>query len=206
MEALRKPNSTNREKMKQDGDNLPAEVNTENFDECEDDSSGFIVDNDSKASWCMRKIRQMEKKKSDHERLADELIADLEKEIAEIENWLTEENSKLDNNIDFLKDKLRHYAENLKAEDEELKTYSLPYGSFKWREQRDKWRYEEEKLLEFLENSDPDLVRVKKQPAKRKLKKKVKVSGNKAILPTGEIVEGVEIEERGEKFKIDIEQ
>jgi len=179
----------------------------ETASDTDEDDGGFTVDNDKKASWCLRKIRQLKKKQNDNDKLAQEMIDKLKEEIKEIENWRDEENNKLQNNIEFMENKLYDYALRLREEDPELKTINLPFGKLKFRKQRPKWKYDDDKLLEFLENNYPKLVRVKKNPDKRKLKKKANVTNDKAVLPdTGEIVEGVQITDRPEKFKVEINQ
>ena len=166
---------------------------------------GFVVDDDSKASWCLRKIKKMKKKLNDNERLAEELISKIEKEIRDLEEWRDSENEKIKNNIDFLQNKLRGYADSLRDEDPDLKTYSLPYGDLKFRKQRPTWKYDEDKLLEFLEESKPKMIRIKKKPDKRNIKKEVEVVGNKVVLPdSGEVVEGITIVDRPENFKVDV--
>ena len=170
------------------------------------EDNGFTVDDDEKASWCLKTIRELKDKQSDHERLAEKLISELKEEIQEIEQWRDQENEKLQNNIDFLESKLESYMLSLREDEPDLKTKNLPYGKLKFRAQRPKWKYDEDKLLEFLVNNKPDMVRVKRKPDKRTLKKKAEVSGNKAILTdTGELIEGVTVVERPEKFKVSVD-
>ena len=166
---------------------------------------GFVVNDDSKASWCMRKIRHMKEKKHENKELAEEQIANIRKEIAEVEAWLESENSKLDNSIGFMESKLEHYARQLKEDDPELKTHKLPFGTLKFRAQRPKWRYDDDKLLEFVEESIAKLVKVEKRVDKRELKKRLRVVGDKAVVEeTGQIVEGIEIIDMPERLKIDV--
>ncbi len=93
----------------------------------------------------------------------------------------------------------------LKEENEELKTHKLPFGKLRFRKQREKWSYDEDKLLQAIDEAGlEDLIKVKKSVDKAELKKRLIVSGSRVINPdTGELIEGVEIEERGEKFSID---
>lgn len=171
----------------------------------EENNSGFVVDNDSKATWYMRKIKQMKKKQQENEELAEEQMAEIKAELAEVKAWLDEENGKLDNNIGFMENKLELYAYQLKEADRELKTYRLPFGSLVFRKPRDKWEYDEEKLLDFAEANLADVVKTVKKVDKRQLKKKVQaVDGRAIIKETGEIVEGVKITERPEEFRIDV--
>lgn len=172
----------------------------------DNENNGFKVDDDSKASWCLRKIKKMKKKQQDNEELAQDIIERLREEIKDVESWLKGENDKIQNNIDFLEGKLREYAFNLREEDPDLKTYSLPYGKLKFRKRRPKWKYDEDKLLDFVENNFTEALKIKKKVSKRTLKKKAETAGDKAVLKdTGEIIEGVTIEKRPEKFKVDVD-
>jgi hypothetical protein len=48
-----------------------------------------------------------------------------------------------------------------------------------------------------------ELIKVKKSVDKRKLKSEAKIVGGRVIMEkTGEVIEGVEVVERGEKFKV----
>ena len=180
---------------------LKLEVNNDTKKE----SVGFVVDNDKKATWCLRKIKQMKEKQSENEKLAKEQIAEIEDEIKEVRKWLEEENSRIDNNIGFMESKLENYAHRLREDDPDLKTHKLPFGSLKFRAQRAKWKYDDDKLLEFVEEAMSDVVKIKKKVDKRKLKKRIDVVDGRAIIKdTGEIVEGIKVTNRPEKFLVDI--
>jgi len=166
----------------------------------------FIIDNDSKANWALRKIRHMKKKQNKNKELAKSQIEKIQKEIDEIEHWLEKENEKIQNNIDFMKSKLKNYAMELKDENPDLKTHSLPFGSLQFRQKRPKWNYDNDKLLKFAESNLEEAVKVKKKVDKRKLKKKSEVVGNKAVLEdTGEVIDGIKVVQRPEKFKVDVD-
>ena len=159
----------------------------------------FVIDDDHKANWALKKIRQMKNKVAEKEEFA-------QKEIDEIKKWLEEETSKLEDSIEYFESMLTEYAMKMKEEDEDLKTHKLPAGKLQFRKRRPKWNYDNEKLMKHLEESGRDeLIRVKKSPDKRKLKKQVEVAGNKVVdADTGEIIEGIEVQERGESFKVKV--
>ena len=159
----------------------------------------FVIDDDHKANWALKKIRQMKNKIAEKEEFA-------QKEIDEIKKWLEEETSKLEDSIEYFESMLTEYAMKMKEEDEDLKTHKLPAGKLQFRKRRPKWNYDNEKLMEHLEKSGRgELIRVKKLPDKRKLKKQVEVAGNKVVdAETGEIIEGIEVQERGESFKVKV--
>ena len=164
---------------------------------------GFIVDDDNKATWCLRKIKHFKSKQKKNKKLAEEQISEIEKEIKEVEEWLEAENSKLENSIEFMKSKLYSYAQQLRGENPDLKTHKLPFGQLQFRSQRPKWKYDNDKLLDFAEKNYKDLIKVKKSVDKRKLKSEAKIVGGRVIIEkTGEVIEGVEVVERGEKFKV----
>ena len=159
----------------------------------------FVIDDDHKANWALKKIRQMKNKIAEKEEFA-------QKEIDEIKIWLEEETGKLEDSIEYFESMLTEYAMKMKQEDEDLKTHKLPAGDLKFRKQRPKWNYDNKSLMEYLEESGKeDLIRVKRSPDKNKLKKQVEVVGNKVVdAETGEIIEGIEVQERGESFKVKV--
>ncbi|WP_049773828.1 host-nuclease inhibitor Gam family protein [Halanaerobium hydrogeniformans] len=130
--------------------------------EQQEKNEGFVVDNDNKAIWCLRKIRHFKSKQQKNKELAQKQIEEIEKEIRKVEEWLEGENSKLDNSIEFMKTKLFAYAQTLKEDNPELKTHKLPFGQLQFRKKRPKWKYDNDKLLEFAEKSLKDTVKIKK--------------------------------------------
>jgi hypothetical protein len=171
--------------------------------EIRNEDEGFVVDDDNKATWCLRKIKHFKSKQEKNKELAKEQISEIEKEIREVEEWLEAENSKLENSIEFMKSKLYLYAQQLREENPKLKTHKLPFGQLQFRTQRPKWKYDNDKLLDFAEKNYKELIKVKKSVDKRKLKSEAKIVGGRVIIEkTGEVVEGVEVVERGEKFKV----
>ena len=59
--------------------------------------------------------------------------------------------------------------------------------------------------MDFIEDAMADVIKIKKKVDKRKLKKRLEVVDGRAIIKdTGEIVEGIKVTDRPEKFKVDI--
>ena len=171
--------------------------------EVKNNDEGFAVDDDNKATWCLRKIKHFKSKQEKNKELAEKQIKEIEKEISEVEDWLDAENSKLENSIEFMESKLYLYAQQLREENPDLKTQKLPFGQLQFRTQRPKWKYDNDKLLDFAEKNYQDLIKIKRSVDKRKLKSQAKIVRGKVIIEkTGEVVEGVEVVERGEKFKV----
>lgn len=170
----------------------------EYLDDKQEEKPGFKVDDKEKANWALRKIKQLKGKQEEVDNLA-------EKEINKIKMWQDKENNKLDNEIEFFEGMLEEYARDLKNDDADFKTLKLPSGDLKFRKQRPKYIYDNEKLISYAEENFTDLVEVKKRVSKRELKKSIDIVNGKAInVETGEIVEGIEVKERGERFSIKI--
>ncbi len=77
---------------------------------------------------------------------------------------------------------MKGYVLNLKEDDPEFKTIKLLFGKLLFRKKRDKWQYGEGKLLEFAKENIKSPVTVKVKVDKRKLKKHLKKSGDKAVI------------------------
>ena len=155
----------------------------------------FVIDSDSKADWALEKIKQHKEEIREKEELADE-------RINQIMYWLESETQSIEKNIEHLECLLAEYAKNIKENNPDFKTKKLPFGKIQYRSQRQKWHYKDD-LLEYAESSMPDIVKIKKQIDKKKLKNKCEVVGGKVVnKETGEVITGVEVEERGEKLYI----
>lgn len=130
----------------------------------------FIVDNDEKANWTLKKIRELKEEVDNKEEFAEEEIDKLKEDIARIKDWFEEIKKKKQNQIDYFEGLLLEYAERLREDDPELKTYKLPFGKIMFRKKRPKWNYEEDKLLKSCEKAGlSDVIQVKKRVNKNQL-------------------------------------
>lgn len=166
----------------------------------------FIVDDDNKANWTLRKIKKIKKKQEENKELAEQQIYEIQKEIHEIEQWRDSENDKLESDVEYFESLLQNYATKLKEENPELKTHKLPFGKLQFRKKPDKWRYDDSKLLESVKKMElQDVIKIKESVNKNKLKKSSKVVEGKVINPdTGEVIEGVVIESVPEQFEVKV--
>lgn len=181
------------ELLKQSNDSLQ-----EYLDEQEQvESERFKVTDESSANWALRKIAQKEQQIKANNELAAA-------EEQKIEAWRKQENEKAQNDIDFFQSYLAEYAMDLKKKDPKFKTLKLPNGELSFRKQQPEWILDDEKVIKALkESGKDDLIKVTEKPKKDEIKKAFKAHGNKAINPeTGEVVDGITIEERPEKFGV----
>ena len=177
----------------------------------------FKIDDDEKANWALRKIRHKKQKIKEKEELAQKEIDKIQKEIDEIKDWLNEEKSKLQNDIENFKTMLFEYAASIKEEDPDFKTKKLPFGKLQFRKQRPKWQYNDEKLFDSIKEAGykgTSIIQTKEKLYKSELKAAISSSecpleltdGKVVDTQTGQVIEGVEVQERGEKFKVKVKE
>jgi len=168
-------------------------------DQEETEKESFAVTDDSKANWALRKIGQLNDQINDNNALA-------QSEIDKIEQWNKEVNVSAGNSIDYFQSLLAQYAADKKAEDPKFKSLKLPNGNFGFRKRQPKWNYDNDKVVQALERAEmTDLIRVKKEPAKADIKKAFSVNDGQVINPlTGEVIEGITIEEQPDRFNVKV--
>lgn len=161
---------------------------------------GFKVDDDLKADWCLDKIREANAEYNRFEMVVNAKIEQLQQALKKAQD-------KRDREVGFFEGKLREYFEIVKAKETKTqKSYSLPSGKLVLKYQQPEFKKDEETLLSWVENNKPQFVKIKKSVDWANLKKTIKVVGDVVIeSETGEIIEGVTVEEREPKFIVEVE-
>lgn len=159
----------------------------------------FVIVDDGGADWALRMIAQKEQKKQ-------ELNDFIQSEMDKLEAYQAQEQKKLDDEIDRMQGYLSAYALQKRENDPEFKSQNLPNGRIRFVKQQPKYHYDDKVLLESLKKAErSDLIKIKESPDKATLKKVFVPNDGKLIDPdTGEVVEGVTIEEREEAFKVEV--
>src|SRR5699024_6402117 len=155
----------------------------------------FTVDDENKANWALRKIRDLKYQIEQNNALATA-------EIDKIEQWQQEVNSSAQDSIDYFQGLLAEYAMQKKKDDPKFKTMKLPNGRFGFRKRQPKWNYDDDAVLQALETANlDDIIRVKKAPSNAGMKKAFDGVGDKWINPdTGEVIDGVTVVEQDDNF------
>lgn len=163
----------------------------------------FIVDNDRKAEYCMKKIKAAQ---DEHDRLM-ELVKiereELNKKAEEIEKHLESETG-------YLKSLLWKYFE--KVDSKETKTqrsYKLLSGSLVYKKPQTKivkgtdeaW---DTALIGYLESTQPELIETVRKPAWGEFKKNLVIGddGKVVDMSTGEVLDFIKAEEEPGKFDV----
>lgn len=167
------------------------------LDEYENEEYGFVIDTPQKANWAVRKIKEARQRR-------DLFNSAAQNEIEELQNKIEESGRRCDSETGFLMSALAVYLETVPAKESKTqKTFILPEGKLKKKFASRVFKADEEKLAEFLAN-DEEYIKVVKKPIWGEFKKLLKeVNGNVIRTDTGEIVEGVIVEERPEVFDIE---
>jgi hypothetical protein len=168
---------------------------TEYMQELMSENSGFVVTDDQKAMWCIRKIAEAEKEAAD-------LLKHYEEQAQKVRD-------RLDSTRQYFQGLLLPYFLTLPRKvTKTQESYSLPGATLVLKHQGVEYKRDTDKLLAYLKANAPEFVKTKvtESPAWDEYKKRVTVNGNAAIdTETGEVVDGVTVEERPDKFEVKIE-
>jgi phage host-nuclease inhibitor protein Gam len=144
----------------------------------------FVVDDDSKADWAMRKLASIRRKQSENKAIFD-------RELQRVSEWLEKVNTALERDAEWFEANLRPYA--LLQRSEGRKSVVLPHGTIKTTAGRPKFEIEnEEQFIAWAETSAPELVRIKKEIDKKALGA-LNQDADKVISTQGEIVPAVKV-------------
>ena len=156
----------------------------------EETGKPFAIESQEQAAWAIRKIKLIEKRRA-------EAIATAEAEANKIKSWAKAQEEKADRERSYFDHLLREYMDRLREEDPKLKTLSLPGGKLQVRKQQPEYTYNDETLLPWAKKNLPDAVVVREVTNKTVVKAYVK--------ETGEVIPVVLIEDRPDKFSVEVE-
>jgi hypothetical protein len=155
----------------------------------------FCVADDQRAEWCLNKIRE---KKQELEKWKAHYAAQLEAVKKSIEG-----------DIAYFENSLEQYFRMQQAEGntraaEKSISYKLPSGKLVLKKQEPEFEFDKDKLLDWLENNDPEYIKVERSPRWGELKKKLTIDGTSMITEDAEVVPGITVVPRDEIFKVEV--
>ena len=165
-------------------------------------TEGFTIDDDAKAEWAVRKIRQAQQN-------IERRAAFVQAEIERLTAWKQMMDERDQATIDRMTGLLQPYFEALRPTLGRRKSYSLPSGVLQVRTAPVSYARDEEALLPYARQIG--LVRVKETPDWAEIKKRLQPAGHHPGAPvvdaeTGEIVPGVTVQEpEREVFSVKVE-
>ena len=169
----------------------------EEEEEEEEIRPAFVVDDDTKAEWCIRKIREKNQELATWKDHYEKLFAAVEKKINEDLDYF---NMQLE--IYLRRQIEAGFAKKTKTQE----NYALPSGKLVLKKQEPEYERDNDKIIAWLkENKMTELVKVKEEPNWQELKKKlVYMDGHMATAEDGEIVPGIKATKRPDKFAVEV--
>lgn len=161
---------------------------------------GFVVNDDSRAEWAVRRIAQAEANIEKRREFVDA-------EIERLRAWQEREDERDQATITRMTGLLQPYFEHLRESGAlgNRKSYKLPSGTLQLRSSGVKYARNDDELLPYAEQVG--LVRVKVTPDWSELKKRLASPDGHTVVDveTGEIVPGVSVAERAsEQFSVKV--
>lgn len=151
----------------------------------------FTVTDDQKADWCLRKI------------------AEADAELERLEEWYERQielaREHHDSRVAYFTGLLREYFSTVPAhETKTMSKYSLPSGELVMSKAKEDYSLaDKEKCLSWCVTNDPELIKTVPSIKWMEMKKRLTtVDGRIVDKETGLFVDGVEIEEKPEEFKV----
>jgi hypothetical protein len=167
------------------------ELNLSNVDE------GFSIKDMDQANFIAKKIKEV---RSEIEEAAETAQAYLDSYQDKISRWLEKTQSPLRNQEAYLLRLLENFART-KLEGSSKKSLKLIEGTLQFRKQQDKYEYEDNTLLTFVEDKLPTYVKTKPSVDKTKLKKDATVRNGQLYI-NDVLVPGVTVTSQDDKFEV----
>ncbi|UZN53063.1 host-nuclease inhibitor Gam family protein [Bacillus paralicheniformis] len=169
----------------------------------------FEVHDLETAAEAQRRVAYFKRKQAEIDAVADKQIERLKMEIEQLEHWQEEAKKEYVERENFYKHRLERYMrEEVRKMQENgkkpKKTIKLPYGTIKLVKQQPEYQRNENDLLEYAESKG--FVRVKKDVDWATIKQKAKVFGDKLIDADGELIPGVTVVDREDKFTVEVNE
>lgn len=139
-------------------------------------------------------------------------IKEANEQYERMESWykfqLEKAKNLRDRTVEWAEGCLRHYFDMVPTHDTKTqRSYDLPGGTMVLKHQEPKYEQNDEELVPWLEkNGMAELVKIKKEAEWGKLKKQLKLGpdGTNMITSDGEIVPGVTVTPRDDKFTVKV--
>jgi phage host-nuclease inhibitor protein Gam len=164
------------------------------------ESEGFAIDNDQKAEWALRKIREH---RADASRMAMVCDAEIER-YGQIKKDAAE---KCERSCSYLESLLYDYFSTVPHKATKTQEfYKLPTGVLKKKIREPEYVRADAEILAWLnEQGMKDYIEVKPSLKWADLKKVIAANGETAVYPeTGEIIPGVKVVEREPVFTVEV--
>ncbi|POD45909.1 hypothetical protein BKM15_26180 [Pseudomonas syringae pv. syringae] len=190
--------------------NQPLEAVLEEINQEEQETAfqPFAVTDLETAAEAQRRIAYFEEQKNDINSIIEQQIAPFLAKIKKIKDWGEQAKQEFDEKQKYYAGQLEIYLrEEVKKKVESgknpKKTVKLPYGKISLKAQQPEFKRDENLLLPHAKQLG--FIKTKEETDWSELKKVCKVEKGKLYDPNGELVPGVTVVERDEKFEIKLD-
>lgn len=171
------------------------ESEVETAEESEEQRGNWEITDDQKAEWAMKKIQEAK--------------VDRDRWVAFYKEQMNKAKEQYDENVANLKFMLQRYfagrsIEGFTRTTRTQESYSLPSGKLVMKKQQAEHELDYNVLIPWLEKNAPQFVVVEKSVAWGELKKNVVDNGEVCVTEDGEIVPGIRVIPRDDKFTVEV--
>ena len=152
---------------------------------------GFIIDSDSKAEWALKVIREA---REDCDRMVD-WYKQKTKEVKEETEFRT---------MNLERQLMDYFATVPHKKTKTQESYSLPGGKLVMKKQQPEFKRDDATVIDWLKQNGGKFVKVKEELDWSGLKETVAAFEGHVITEDGEIVPGIEVVERENKFVVEV--
>ncbi|KIL33433.1 host-nuclease inhibitor Gam family protein [Bacillus subtilis] len=183
------------------------EVITEEQEE-QTEQEAFEVSDLETAAEAQRRIAYFMEEQQKIDQTAEKQIAPFLEKIEKIKMWQEQEKEKYAKRKAFYENRLERYMrqdieEQKKKGYQPKKVMKLPYGTVKLIKQQPEYKRNEEELTEYAKAQG--FMKVSESVDWSSIKSKCQVVGDKLVDPNGQVVPGVTVVERDDKFSLVLE-
>jgi len=164
------------------------------------ETEGFTVKDDKAAEWALSKIREEAAELARMEILCQNMIDTYKSKIEKA-------NKDYEQHTSWLRSQLQQYFETVpRKATKTQETYTLPSGKLKKKFGGVDYIKDDEKLLQWVKDNGgtENYVQVKETVKWAELKETITVKGAEAIDSDGEVIPGIKIETKPDKFEIEL--
>lgn len=165
-------------------------VDYEHAEQVSSTAGSFRITNQSQAIWALRKMTKMERRRAEAKATALD-------EIDRISKWLTDIEEKTQGQLAYFEALLRDYFIREQQADPKLKSIKLPHGTLKMRKQQPEYSFDDEQIIAWAKDNLPEAIQIKEALLKIPVKEYIK--------ETGEVIPGVTVSIRPDKFSVELE-
>ncbi|MEK4030858.1 host-nuclease inhibitor Gam family protein [Pseudobacillus sp. FSL P4-0506] len=187
----------------------PIEEVVSNLNEQEEQTfQGFIVTTLEDAAEAQRRVSYFKDRQAEIDAIIEKQIEPFLKKIEMIKEWGEEAKKEFIEKESYYTATLEQYLRSeverqVEAGKKPKKTLTLPYGKISLKKQQPEFVKDEEKIFEYAKQSG--LIKVKESTDWAELKKQCQVVNGVMVDENGEVVPGIQVVERDDKFEIKLD-